>query len=183
MSKNSARNSKSKEKSGARDRGIPGGRNVIFSRAQVVPPKASIDELAGQFVKRINFESIVHGIGTRLGPGAIEDILYRAFCDEISASGVHKTWIAEIDRISRNATNLTEVQSALSDYLRQAGIIRIEDASTDEKRFVVSGGIGNATIATQPAYVDSASNRTILSGRARRVQQPGDASDEKREAR
>jgi hypothetical protein len=160
---------------------VPGGRNAVFVRAQIVAPKASVDELAGQFVKRINFEAVVHEIGTRLGPGAIEDILYRAFCDEISASGIHKTWIAEIDRISRNTENITEIRNALSAYLRQAGIVRIDDVAIDETRFVVSGGIGNAITADQPAYIDSASNRTILSGRARRISLADDAADGKQE--
>lgn len=161
--------------------GTSGGRKSVFVQAQILAPKSSVDELAGQFVKRINFESVVHEIGTRLGPGVIEDILYRAFRDEISASGIHKTWIAEIDRISHNAENITEVRNALAAYLRQAGIIRIDDVTIDETRFVVSGGSGNTITADQPAYIDSASNRTILSGRARRVSLVNDAANKKQE--
>jgi hypothetical protein len=143
-----------------------------------VAPKSSIDELAGQFIKRINFEPIISRINAKLGPGDLEDLLYRAFRDEISNSGLHKTWIAEIDRITRNAENIADVRDALSAYLKQAGIIRIDETVTDETRFTVSGGSGDAIIAIQPAYVDSASNRTILSGRARRIKQSGDMADE-----
>jgi hypothetical protein len=181
--KNRGRNRRGKTGARAGEKKAAGGRNAVFVRAQIVAPKASVDELAGQFVKRINFEAVVHEIGTRLGPGAVEDILYRAFCDEISASGIHKTWIAEIDRISRNAENITEIRNALSAYLRQAGIIRIDDVAIDETRFVVSGGIGNAIIADQPAYIDSASNRTILSGRARRTSLADEPADGKQEER
>lgn len=154
----------------------------VFVRANIVVPKSSIEELAGQFVKRINFEDIVRQISTRLGPGAAEDALYRAFRDELSASGIHKTWIAEIDRISRNTENIIDVRSALSAYLRQAGIVRIDDMSVDESRFVVSGGSGDAITTVQPAYIDSASSRTILSGRARRIRLAGnDAGADGRE--
>lgn len=160
-----------------------GSSDPAFIKAQIVPPKASIDELAGQFVKRINFESIVRQIGARLGPGAVEDALYRAFRDEISASGIHKTWIAEIDRISRNTENIIDVRNALSAYLRQAGIVRIDDTAVDESRFVVSGGSGDSITAMQAAYIDSASSRTILSGRAKRIRLAGgDAADGRQEA-
>lgn len=91
-----------------------------------------------------------------------------AVLEGISDAGIHRTWLAEIDRIARNTDNIAELRQAISAYLRQAGIERIEEFSDETRFVVVTGADQGACLVTQPAYVDSITKRTILVGRVSR---------------
>lgn len=161
--------SKDRSKNKWKERSQP--RNPAFGRAEVNRPAWSVDELAGQFTKKINTDAIMTQISAKLDRSEIADTLYRAFLEQITTTNIYRTWLAEIDRIVRNAEDITAIRYALSAYLRQAGISRIEDIVANEERFVISGGSGDRIVTTQPAYIDKLSNKTILSGRARRIEQ------------
>lgn len=103
--------------------------------------------------------------------GALSDEIFRC----LSGMSPHRNWIAQIDRIARNAEDIKELRYSISAFLRQAGIERIEEFSGNEAHFVASGK-GDAVKTVQPAYIDKATGRTILAGRARRQQAPQDPS-------
>jgi hypothetical protein len=105
---------------------------------------------------------------------ALREAIYKC----ISNLSPHRAWLAEIDRIARNADSIDELRNGISAYLRQAGIERIEDVPGNEEHFVVSSGQGDTIVMMQPAYVDKETKKTMLSGRARRIQQATKTGDE-----
>jgi hypothetical protein len=147
-----------------------------FKRANLTRPKDSIDDLSYTLVGNVDLNFLHERTG--VGEREIRDTLYNSVRDGISAAGPHRTWLAEIDRIAHNTDDIQELRNAISAYLRQAGISRLKEFQ-DETRFVLSKGRkGDQIIVTQPAYIDTVSNRTILAGRAKRVDPPCDPAGE-----
>jgi hypothetical protein len=143
------------------------GKQATFAKAALPRPWHGIEAMAEQLTNRANIELIVSRIRGTLGPGEVEDILQESFRESITAAGPHRTWLAEIDRISRNAASIDDLRDAISAYLRQAGIKRLDECS-DESRFIISGSTGEEISVTQPAYIDTISGHTILTGHAER---------------
>jgi hypothetical protein len=158
------RNSKTRGSSG-RHQNSP-----VSKRAGLAEPIDGIDFLAETLIGKINVGSLQWSGNT--GPRTIKATIRDAVLEGISAVDIHRTWLAEIDRISRNTEDVQELRNAIAAYLRQAGIERLAEFS-DATRFVVSSddGVG-IYLVTQPAYIDVVTGRTILAGRARREQVP-----------
>jgi hypothetical protein len=143
-----------------------------YKRANLPTPKDSIDDLSYALIGNVDLNFLHEHIG--VGEREIKNILYNSVRDGISAADPHRTWLAEIDRIAHNTDDIRELRNAISAYLRQAGISRLEEFH-DKTRFVLARGYkGDQIRVTQPAYIDTVSNRTILAGRAKRVDIPGD---------
>lgn len=135
-------------------------------RSRLEPPRSSIQELTFQITSRINIEFIVQKTSQNLTKKELALFFREAVHEGISAAEPHRTWIAEIDRVARNARDIRELRIAISAYLRQAGITRIDDFSVDEERFIITRKGDGKVITTQPAYIDEVTGRTILAGRA-----------------
>lgn len=148
--------------------GTGSSRRSASDKAGLRKPIDGVTHLADSIAGNLSAESL-----QRLSAGrsatvvaAIRDAVLEGVCD----ADIHRTWLAEIDRIARNTDDITELRRAISAYLRQAGIERIEEFS-DQTRFVVGlGGGSGACRVVQPAYIDSITKRTILVGRASREQ-------------
>lgn len=139
---------------------------ALTRRSILPPPRDSFSALADELAAKIDSEFIVEKTSQSITKSELEEFLRAAVRDCIATVGPHRTWLAEIDRLARNARDLPELRTSISAYLRQAGITRIDDWATDETRFIIGSGKGLIE-TTQPAYVDLATGRTIIAGRAR----------------
>jgi hypothetical protein len=150
----------------AKTRGAGASGRASSARAGLAKPAASATHLADSIAGKLSAESL-----QRLAAGRSATVvaaIRQAVLEGVADADIHRTWLAEIDRIACNTDNITDLRRAISAYLRQAGIERVEDFS-DETRFVVnSGNRSGACRVTHPAYIDSITKRTILAGRASR---------------
>jgi hypothetical protein len=155
-----------------------GRRKTAFGRLGVYAPRDSIDQLAYFLIGKINVGLITEEAGVEVNEGVLKRTIHAAVCDSISEANPHRTWLAEIDRIAQSTDDIVELRNAISAYLRQAGIRRSVNFSEYGERFVVTGnGDGEIEIA-HPAYVDEASEKIILAGRARRTNAPSAAEEQ-----
>ena len=106
-----------------------------------------------------------------------------AVLEGISAADVHRTWLAEIDRIARNTDDVADLRKAIAAYLRQAGIERVAEFSDETRFVVVPGGGSGARRVIQPAYIDGINRRTILVGRVSREGAVDEEPDKRAPAR
>jgi hypothetical protein len=142
----------------------PGNPGLPKSKRGGLPqPINGVTYLAESIAGKLSAESL-----QRLAAGRSATVvaaLRDAVLEGISSADVHRTWLAEIDRIAHNTDDVADLRKAIAAYLRQAGIERVAEFS-DETRFVVVPGGGSGTRRViQPAYIDGISGRTILVGR------------------
>lgn len=139
------------------------------SRNGLAEPRDSLTALSRDIAEKIDLDQIVTSISSKL-QDAIRDTVPDAIAEAVSAAGPHRTWLASIDRIAQNSKDIDDLRDAISSYLRQAGIRRIDTFAGNKERFVItSENTAEEFIVTQPAYIDMSSNRTILAGRARGI--------------
>lgn len=135
-------------------------------RGGLSQPVNGVTHLADSIAGKLSADSL-----QRLAAGRSATVvaaLRDAVLEGISAADVHRTWLAEIDRIAHNTDDVADLRKAIAAYLRQAGIERVAELS-DETRFVVVPGEGSGSRQViQPAYIDGISGRTILVGRVSR---------------
>jgi hypothetical protein len=138
----------------------------LSDKAGLPRPIGGITDLIGNIIAELAADPRVPSPRSATNKAALRDAVLEGF----SAADVHRTWLAEIDRIAGNTDNIQDLRRAIAAYLRQAGIERLTEF-TDETRFVLVQGNGSgACEVVQPAYIDSVTQRTILAGRARRQQ-------------
>jgi len=138
----------------------------LSGKASLPRPIGGIPSLIGNIIAKLDADPRFPSPRSATNRAALRDAVLEGF----SAADVHRTWLAEIDRIARNTDNIQDLRKAIGAYLRQAGIERLTEF-TDETRFVLVQGNGSgACEVVQPAYIDSITQRTILAGRARRQQ-------------
>jgi hypothetical protein len=141
----------------------------LSGKASLTRPIGGIPSLIGNIIAKLDADPRFPSPRSATNRAALRDAVLEGF----SVADVHRTWLAEIDRIARNTDNIQDLRKAIGAYLRQAGIERLTEF-TDETRFVLVQGNGSgACEVVQPAYVDSLTQRTILAGRARRQQATG----------
>jgi hypothetical protein len=144
----------------------------LSRRSTLDAPRNSFVALSEELAAKINSDLIVEKTSQDITKSELQEFLRATIRDCIATVSPHRTWIAEIDRLAFNAKDLSELKGSIRSYLRQAGITRIDEFATDEPRFIVTESKlvreGPAQ-ATQPAYIDTASGRTILAGRAHRA--------------
>jgi hypothetical protein len=142
-----------------------------IGKAGLPRPIGGIPDLVENIAAKLNADPRFPSARSATNRAALHDAVLEGF----SVTDVHRTWLAEIDRIARNANDIDDLRKAIAAYLRQAGIECLTEFS-DETRFVVVQGNGSgACEVIQPAYIDGVTKRTILAGRVRRRQ----ASDRK----
>jgi len=138
----------------------------LSGKAGLPRPIGGISDLIGNIIAELAADPRLPSSRSATNRAALRDAVLEGF----SMADIHRTWLAEIDRIACNTDNIQDLRSAIAAYLRQAGIERLTEF-TDETRFVLVQGNGSgACEVIQPAYIDGVSRRTILSGRARRQQ-------------
>lgn len=152
-------------------------------RSSIKHPNNSLQELTNQILSKLSIDFILEKTSQKLGKKELKEAFREAVREGISAAEPHRTWIAEIDRIAKNARDLEELRVAISAYLRQAGITRIDDFLVDEERFIMIRKGTGKPITTQPAYIDEVTGRTILAGRAHTemIEQQKDSGDYKKD--
>lgn len=162
-----AKKSHTTRRAGNTQKREPGSPGLPKSKRGGLPqPVNGVTHLADSIAGKLSADSL-----QRLAAGRSATVvaaLRDAVLEGISAADVHRTWLAEIDRIAHNTDDVADLRKAIAAYLRQAGIERVAEFS-DETRFVVvpDGGSG-ARRVIQPAYIDGISGRTILVGRVSR---------------
>ena len=138
----------------------------LSGKAGLPRPIGGIPDLIGNIIAELAANPRLPSSRSATNRAALRDAVLEGF----STADVHRTWLAEIDRIASNTDNIQDLRRAIGAYLRQAGIERLTEF-TDETRFVLVQGNGSgACEVVQPAYIDSVTQRTILAGRARRQQ-------------
>jgi hypothetical protein len=138
----------------------------LSGKAGLPRPIGGIPDLIGNIIAVLAADPRLPSSRSATTRAALRDAVLEGF----STADVHRTWLAEIDRIACNTNNIQDLRSAIAAYLRQAGIERLTEF-TDETRFVLVQGNGSGTCEViQPAYIDGVTQRTILAGRARRQQ-------------
>jgi hypothetical protein len=136
----------------------------LSGKAGLPRPIGGIPDLIGNIIAELAADPRLPSSRSATNRAALRDAVLQGF----STADVHRTWLAEIDRIASNTDNIQDLRRAIGAYLRQAGIERLTEF-TDETRFVLVHGNGSgACEVVQPAYIDSVTQRTILAGRARR---------------
>lgn len=138
----------------------------LSRKAGLPQPIGGISVLIGNIIASLTADPRLPSSRSATNRAALRDAVLEGF----STADIHRTWLAEIDRIASNTDNVQDLRKAIGAYLRQAGIERLTEF-TDETRFVLvhSNGSGACEVV-QPAYIDSVTQRTILAGRARRQQ-------------
>lgn len=141
----------------------------LSGKAGLPQPIGGISVLIGNIIARLAADPRLPSSRSATNRAALRDAVLEGF----SAADIHRTWLAEIDRIANNTDNVQDLRKAIGAYIRQAGIERLTEF-TDETRFVLVQGNGSGICEVlQPAYIDSVTQRTILAGRARRQQTTG----------
>ena len=138
----------------------------LSGKAGLPRPIGGIPDLIGNIIAELAADPRFPSSRSATNRAALRDAVLEGF----STADIHRTWLAEIDRIASNTDNVQDLRKAIGAYLRQAGIERLTEF-TDETRFVLVQSTGSgACEVVQPAYIDSVTQRTILAGRARRQQ-------------
>ena len=148
--------------------GYPSSLNVANLKRLGVPPGGGVEKLAANISGCIDKNvilTLLNGVPT--SPKAINKAIQESVIEGVLEADIHRTWLAELDRIAINATTLADLRRAVAAYARQAGIERIDDPDRlDVYRVTGSLKRGKREVA-QPAYIDKVSGRVILTGHLR----------------
>lgn len=131
-------------------------------------PVDGVVKLAENIAKCIDGRAVSESLGAdNMEPDEVRKIIRDSVVEGFQAADVHRTWLAELDRIAANAQDLEALKRAISGYVRQAGIERVEDVARPHLYRPVGTAEGDEPQIVQPAYVDKTDGRLILAGRIR----------------
>lgn len=142
---------------------------TVLDNLQVVP-RAGVEKLAENIAGCIDKNVITAVLnGVPASPSGINRAIRESVLEGVAASDIHRTWLAELDRIAQNTTSLPALQRAIHAYVRQAGMERVDDLKRAELYRVTGRTKEGVREVVNPAYIDSTDGRLILTGHLRFV--------------
>lgn len=131
-------------------------------------PVDGVVKLAENVARCIDGRAVSDSIGAgSLEPDEVRKVIRDSVVEGFQTADIHRTWLAELDRIAANAEDLNALKHAISGYVRQAGIERVEDVARPHLYRPVGRAEGGDSQIVQPAYVDKTDGHLILAGRIR----------------